>query len=48
MDNGILFRIGSDHDGSIDFEVVPEPSTIILLGAGLLGTGVMLRRKNRK
>jgi hypothetical protein len=48
MDDGVLFHIGSDHDGSIDFEVVPEPSTIILLGAGLLGTGVMLRRKNRK
>ncbi|KAF0221866.1 MAG: hypothetical protein FD174_197 [Geobacteraceae bacterium] len=32
-------------DGSTGFEVVPEPSTILLLGAGLLGLGVFARRK---
>jgi hypothetical protein len=45
--DGDLFVL-STHDSSISVGVVPEPSTIILLGAGLLGTGIMLRRKNRK
>ncbi len=42
------FTIDSRHDSSIGVGPIPEPSTIILLGAGLLGTGIMLRRKNRK
>jgi hypothetical protein len=46
-DDGNL-TVKSTHDSSVSVGVVPEPSTIILLGAGLLGTGVMLRRKNRK
>ncbi|MGE4343949.1 MAG: flocculation-associated PEP-CTERM protein PepA [Geoalkalibacter sp.] len=46
-DDGSL-HVFSTHDSSVSVGVVPEPSTIILLGAGLLGTGVMLRRKNRK
>lgn len=46
-EDGNLF-VFSTHDSSISVGVIPEPSTIILLGAGLLGTGVMLRRKNRK
>lgn len=32
-------------DGSTNFNVVPEPSTIFLLGAGLLGLGAFARRK---
>ncbi len=47
-DDDILFRIDSRHSSNFNLEVIPEPSTIILLGAGLLGTGIMLRRKNRK
>ena len=32
-------------DGSTDFTVVPEPSTILLLGFGLVGAGFLARRK---
>lgn len=44
--DGSLFVISS-HDSSISVGVIPEPSTIVLLGAGLLGAGLYLRRKNR-
>ncbi len=37
--------IASNHDGSLTFQAVPEPSTVALLGLGLLGFGVKLRKK---
>jgi len=37
-----------DHQDYIVPAPVPEPSTIILLGSGLLGTGIFARRKFKK
>ncbi len=31
----------------VNFEVVPEPSTLGLIGLGLLGLGAMRRRRHR-
>ncbi len=45
-DDGSLV-VSSSHDSSISVGVVPEPSTFLLLGAGLLGLGFVSRRKNR-
>jgi hypothetical protein len=46
-DDGSI-TVFSTHDSSISVGIIPEPSTIMLLGAGLLGAGLYLRRKNRK
>lgn len=45
---GALFTAYSNQNGSAEVAVVPEPGTILLLGAGLLGTGIYMRRRNRK
>lgn len=40
------FMRSTDLDGSLRFDI-PEPSTIALIGAGLLGAGFAARRRNR-
>ena len=42
-----LFTMDVTHDGSIEFNVVPEPSTFLLLGGGLMGLGFYARRRKK-
>lgn len=49
--NNILFENGivhSDHDGSVEIAVTPEPSTVLLIGSGLLGLTWLSRRRTKK
>jgi hypothetical protein len=51
-DNGVpsdaLYTAYSNQNGSADLTVVPEPSTLLLLGGGLLGLAFVGRKKSRK
>lgn len=45
INEGSLFLVGKPGGGTDEQELIPEPSTIILLGAGLVGLGFWYRRK---
>ncbi len=38
-------KIHSDHDGSAGFGVIPEPTTMLLFGMGIVGLATRIRRK---
>lgn len=43
-----LYTINSNHDGSVEFSRVPEPSTLLLLGIGLLSFGLRSTNIDRR
>lgn len=45
INTGSLFLVGKPGNGTNEQDIIPEPSTIILLGAGLVGLGFWYRRK---
>jgi len=44
----VLYTIDSDHDSSFEISAVPEPTTLMLLGFGLIGIAFQARRKMEK
>lgn len=45
-ETAVRLDVISNHDSSVEYGVVPEPTTIALLGIGLLSLAGMARRKN--
>lgn len=45
QDAEALFQVVSNHDGSIDVNVIPEPTTMALFGLGLLSIAGISRRR---
>jgi hypothetical protein len=46
-DTDPLFTADVEHNGSIQFSTVPEPTTMLLFGMGLLGMARLGRKKDR-
>jgi hypothetical protein len=46
VDNQFFLNLGVDNV-SINFAPVPEPGTLLLLGSGVLGLGIRVRRRRR-
>jgi len=44
---GYFGLVQNDQDVVLTFTAVPEPATIVLLGAGGVGAACMLRRRRR-
>lgn len=48
LTDDFLVTLVDDNGTDVEFEVVPEPSTLILLGGGLLGLGFSIHRKKNR